>query len=252
MKRIDLNCDLGESYGVFKVGNDEEILPLVSSVNVACGYHAGDHNTMAHTVKLAKEAGARVGAHPGFSDLFGFGRRPIQTTPEDIYHFVFYQISALEGFCKLNGVTMQHVKPHGALFNMAAVDPIMSEAIAKAVKDANPDLILFGLSGSELIKAGRKYGLNVANEVFADRTYQPDGTLTPRNLENALITDDQQAVEQVLQMITTSTVIAVDGSTIPLEADTVCVHGDGQHALLFVKELRRNLAEHQIEVASLL
>ncbi|MCM2675389.1 LamB/YcsF family protein [Alkalicoccobacillus plakortidis] len=252
MKKIDLNCDLGESYGVFKVGNDEEILPLVTSVNVACGYHAGDHNTMAKTVKLAKEHGARIGAHPGFSDLFGFGRRPIQTTPEDIYNFVFYQIGALEGFCRLHNQTMQHVKPHGALFNMAAVDSVMSEAIAKAVKDANPNLVLFGLAGSELTKAGEKYGLKTANEVFADRTYQPDGTLTPRTSANALITDHEQAVQQVLQMVTTSTVTAVDGSTIPMEADTVCVHGDGEHALLFVKELRNHLTKNDIEIASIL
>lgn len=147
---------------------------------------------------------------------------------------------------------MQHVKPHGALFNMAAVDQLMSEAIAKAVKDANPELVLFGLSGSELIKAGHKYGLKVANEVFADRTYQPDGTLTPRTQENAMITDDKKAVEQVLQMVTTSTVTAVDGSIIPMEADTVCVHGDGAHALLFVKELRQSLQQQDINIASVL
>ncbi|MFK3938342.1 LamB/YcsF family protein [Alkalihalobacillus sp. NPDC078783] len=252
MKQIDLNCDLGESYGSFKVGEDDAIIPFVTSINVACGYHAGDHNTMAKTVQMAKVHGARIGAHPGFNDLFGFGRRPIHTTAEDIYHFVVYQISALEGFCKLNNQTMQHVKPHGALFNMAAVDPNMADAIARAVKDTNPDLILFGLSGSELIKAGLKHGLKVANEVFADRTYQPDGTLTPRTSENALITNHEQAIKQVLQMVTTSTVTAVDGSTVPLEADTVCVHGDGEHALLFVTELRKHLTEQGITIRSIL
>ncbi|WYP25626.1 5-oxoprolinase subunit PxpA [Alkalihalobacillus sp. FSL W8-0930] len=252
MKQIDLNCDLGESYGSFKVGEDEAIIPFVTSINVACGYHAGDHNTMAKTVQLANAHGARIGAHPGFNDLFGFGRRPIQTTPEDIYHFVVYQISALEGFCRLHNQTMQHVKPHGALFNMAAVDPKMSDAIARAVKDTNPDLVLFGLSGSELIKAGVNHGLKVANEVFADRTYQPDGTLTPRTSENALITNHEQAIKQVLQMVTTSTVTAVDGTTVPMEADTVCVHGDGEHALLFVTELRKHLTEQGIQISSIL
>lgn len=248
MKSIDVNSDLGESFGAYQIGQDDRLLELVSSANIACGYHAGDHNVMAKTVKMAAEKGVSIGAHPGFPDLLGFGRRPIQTEPMDIYHSVIYQISALKGFCQLNHVRLHHVKPHGALFNMAAKDPIVAEAIATAVYDFDPSLVLFGLSGSELIKAGLKKGLTVANEVFADRTYQPHGTLTPRTEENATIYDPQIAVEQVINVVKHGQVRAVDGSVIPLEADTICVHGDGPHALIFVKKLRELLIEEGIEI----
>ncbi|WP_368505740.1 LamB/YcsF family protein [Alkalihalophilus sp. As8PL] len=251
MKRVDLNCDLGESFGAYKIGQDELILDHISSANVACGYHAGDHNVMAETVKMAKEKKVSIGAHPGFQDLMGFGRRAIQTTPEDIYHFIIYQISALKGFCHLHDVPMKHVKPHGALFNMAAKDPVIAEAIAKAVYDTDPSLVLFGLSGSELTKQGEKLGLDVANEVFADRTYQPDGSLTPRTQTNALIHDTNKAVEQVLQMVQTGTVTAVDGSTISIKADTVCIHGDGENALAFAQNLRETLVNEGISIKSI-
>lgn len=248
MKIVDLNSDLGESFGAYQIGQDEKILELISSANIACGYHAGDHNVMAKTVKLAAEKDVSIGAHPGFPDLLGFGRREIQTSPEDIYHFVVYQISALKGFCQINHVPLVHVKPHGALFNMGAKDPVVAEAIATAVHDVDPSLVLFGLSGSELIKAGLMAGLTVANEVFADRTYQPDGTLTPRTKSNAMIHDPLLAVEQVISIVKTGKVQAVDGSIVPLKADTICVHGDSPNALLFVEQLRDLLMKEGIQI----
>ncbi|KHF39090.1 5-oxoprolinase subunit PxpA [Halalkalibacter okhensis] len=252
MKSVDLNCDLGESFGAYKIGQDEEVLNFVTSANVACGFHAGDHNVMAKTVKMAAAKGVKIGAHPGFPDLLGFGRRLIETNPEDIYHFVVYQISALKGFCDIEGVRMQHVKPHGALFNAAATDQTVAFAIAKAVYDVDPNLVLFGLSRSELTKAGVNVGLTVANEVFADRTYQANGTLTPRAHEHALIHDVRLAIEQVLMMIKTGTVKAVDGTIVPIEADTICVHGDSEKALEFIQELRRTLKAEGILASSIL
>ncbi|OIJ20770.1 lactam utilization protein LamB [Anaerobacillus alkalidiazotrophicus] len=248
MKSIDLNCDLGESFGAFVVGQDELILQHITSANIACGYHAGDHNVMAKAVQMAKKKGVSIGAHPGFPDLLGFGRRVIETEPDDIYHFVVYQIGALQGFCKCNNVRLNHVKPHGALYNMAAKDPILAEAIAKAVYDIDPSLILYGLSGSELTKAGAKIGLKIANEVFADRTYQPDGTLTPRTNENALIHETDKAIDQVLSMVKTGTVKAVDGTTVSIQADTICVHGDGPKGLEFTQTLRKSLVAEGIQL----
>lgn len=246
MYTVDLNSDLGESFGAFKVGQDEKVLELVTSANIACGYHAGDHNVMAETVRMAAEKGVGIGAHPGFPDLIGFGRRKIQTTPKDIYNFVVYQISALNGFCQIYNAKMRHVKPHGALFNMASVDQSISEAIAEAVYDSDPSLILFGLSGSELVKAGKKLGLKTANEVFADRTYQPDGTLTARTEANAMIHDVDEAVAQVLGMVKDRKCTAVDGSVIELQADTICVHGDEPSALAFVQKLRTTLTDEGV------
>jgi UPF0271 protein len=252
MRSVDLNCDLGESFGAYKIGQDEKILDHVTSANVACGFHAGDHNVMAKTVKMAAAKGVKIGAHPGFPDLLGFGRRLIETNPEDIYNFVVYQISALKGFCDIEGVRMQHVKPHGALFNLAATDRAVAEAIAKAVYDVDRNLVLFGLSCSELTKVGTSIGLRVANEVFADRTYQANGTLTPRTHEHALIHDVPLAIDQVVMMIKSGTVRAVDGTVVPIQADTICVHGDGEKALEFTQELRRTLQVEGISIRSIL
>ncbi|WP_227939792.1 LamB/YcsF family protein [Alkalihalobacillus deserti] len=248
MKFVDLNCDLGESFGAYKIGQDELILPHITSANIACGYHAGDHNVMAQTVKMAVENDVKVGAHPGYRDLMGFGRRMIQTDPSDIYHFMIYQISALKGFCDLHNIRMQHVKPHGALFNAAAVDSEIAAAIASAVYDCDPKLVLYGLYGSELTKAGMRLGLQIANEVFADRTYQANGMLTPRSHEHALIHDVNVAVSQVIDMVKNKKVTAVDGTIIPIQADTICVHGDGEKALQFVCELRQALKTEQINI----
>ncbi|MFD2762033.1 LamB/YcsF family protein [Lentibacillus juripiscarius] len=246
--KIDLNSDIGESFGPYTIGLDEEVLKIITSANIACGYHAGDHNTMYETVRTAKGNGVGIGAHPGLPDLQGFGRRHIKVDPEDVYRFVTYQIGALKGFCHVHHVAMNHVKAHGALYNMAATDADVADAIAKAVKDVDHNLILFGLSGSELIRAGKNHGLTTASEVFADRTYQPNGTLTPRSEKQAMITDPNQAVQQVLQMIYDNQVIAVDGTAVDIEADTVCVHGDNPHALKFVEQLRGRLYEEGIDI----
>ena len=248
MKLVDINSDLGESYGAFKVGNDQEVLKFISSANIACGYHAGDHNVMFETVRLAMEYGVQIGAHPGFPDLAGFGRRKMDLLPHEIYHLVTYQIGALAAVCKVSGTSIAHVKPHGALYNMAAKNRFIAEAIAQAVADLDSKLVLFGLAGSELVKAGEEKGLLVAQEVFADRTYQSDGTLTPRQQENALIHDPQVAVNRAIRMIKERKVTAIDGTEVEIKADTICVHGDGAQALEFVKELKQALVQEKISL----
>ncbi|WP_394175239.1 LamB/YcsF family protein [Guptibacillus hwajinpoensis] len=245
---IDLNSDLGESFGTYVMGQDEHVLELVSSANVACGFHAGDPHIMNKTVKWAKEHHVGIGAHPGFPDLMGFGRRNLNVTPEEAYTLVLYQIGALHGFCSAHDVRLQHVKPHGALYNMASKDAELANAIAQAVKDFDPELILFGLANSELIRAAQDAALPYASEVFADRTYQPDGTLTPRVEKNAMIRDEQTAIDQVITMVKESKVTAVDGSIIDIEADTVCVHGDEPSALAFIKALRKRFDEENIVI----
>lgn len=246
--KVDLNCDMGESFGTYKMGNDEEILDFVTSANIACGFHAGDPTTMRKTVKLAMEKGVGIGAHPGFQDLAGFGRRNLMITPKEAYEIVVYQIGALYGFVKAEGGVMQHVKPHGALFNMAAIDVHLSEAIAEAVYAVNPELVLFGLSDSEIIKAGAKIGLRTANEVFSDRTYQTDGTLTNRKEENALITNTETAIQQVVRMVKEGKVTSTEGTDVSIVADTVCIHGDGLHALDFAQRISRTLKISEIDV----
>ncbi len=200
MSIIDINCDMGESFGAYQLGTDEEILKYITSANIACGFHAGDPATMRKTVKLALEHEVGIGVHPGLPDLAGFGRRNMDISPQEAYEMVVYQIGSLWGFVKAEGGRIQHVKPHGALYNMAAVNRELSEAIAEAVYKVNPELILFGLAGSELVKASEKAGLRTASEVFADRTYQQDRTLTSRKLPHAVITDDDAAVAQVIRM----------------------------------------------------
>lgn len=245
--KIDLNCDLGESFGPWNMGNDEDILPLITSANIACGFHAGDPQTMLKTVELALENGVAVGAHPGYLDLQGFGRRNIAMTSREVYGLVVYQVGALQGFLKALGGTLHHVKPHGALYNMAATDATLSQAIAHAVADVSQgEAILYGLSGSELVKAGRELGIPVMNEVFSDRTYQEDRTLTSRREANALITDPKESIAQVLQMIEQGTVTTTSGKAVALEADTVCIHGDGITALEFAKEIRNTLMSRGI------
>ncbi|GIM28035.1 UPF0271 protein YcsF [Clostridium polyendosporum] len=238
MYNIDLNCDMGESYGAYKLGSDEEILKFITSANIACGFHAGDPSTMYKTVQLALKNKVAIGAHPGFPDLVGFGRRNMDISPQEAYDMVVYQIGALNGFVKAEGAKMQHVKPHGALYNMAAKNHLLAEAIAKAVYKVDSELTLFGLAGSELIKAGDAIGLRTANEVFADRTYQKDGSLTPRRESNAVITDDNEAITQVIRMIKDGKVLSQQGIDIQIKADTVCIHGDGAHALTFARKIR--------------
>lgn len=246
--KIDINCDMGESFGIYKLGRDEEILDYVTSANIACGFHAGDPSTMRKTVKMALEKQIGIGAHPGFSDLAGFGRRYIDISPEEVYDLVIYQLGALQAFVKSEGGKLQHVKPHGALYNMAAKSFPISEAIAEAIYRVEPDLILFGLAGSELIKAGKKVGLRSASEVFADRTYQEDGSLTPRRDANALIKERSVAVNQVIQMIIHGKVATSSGKEIPIKADTICIHGDSEKALDFARFISSCLNESEITV----
>ncbi|PIQ20652.1 MAG: lactam utilization protein LamB [Cytophagales bacterium CG18_big_fil_WC_8_21_14_2_50_42_9] len=245
---VDLNCDLGESFGAYHLGNDEAILPFVSSVNIACGFHAGDPAVMKKTVHLALQHEVAIGAHPGLPDLVGFGRREMAVSAEEAYDMVIYQVGALAGFVKAAGGTLHHVKPHGALYNMAAVNFPLAQAIAEAVYKLYPEAVLYGLAGSALVQAGQQLGLPTASEVFADRTYQPDGTLTPRRQPGALITNEQDAINQVVQMIKSNTVRAQDNSLIPIQADTVCIHGDGSHAVTFARQINARLQQENIRI----
>lgn len=248
MYTIDLNSDLGESFGAYTIGNDKDVLQYVSSANIACGFHAGDPTVMQRTVTLALSQGVALGAHPGLPDLVGFGRRKMAVSPADAYAMVVYQVGALQAFATAQGATLQHVKPHGALYNMAAKDEALAAAIAKAVHDVNPALILYGLAGSYLITEGEKAGLQTASEVFADRTYQPDGSLTPRTQPNAMVTDEDVAIARVLRMITEGVVQAQNGQDIPVKADTVCIHGDGAKALAFAEKIKQALLAHDVAV----
>jgi len=248
MYRLDMNSDMGESFGHYTLGTDSEILKAVTSANIACGYHAGDPETMRKTVELALANGVGIGAHPGLPDLVGFGRRNMDISAQEAYDMTVYQIGALSGFVRALGGKMQHVKAHGAFYNMAAVNAKLAEAIARAVYAVDAELILFGLSGSELVKAGKKVGLRTASEVFADRTYQADGTLTSRRQADAMIEDSQTAIRQVVRMVKEGKVLSQQGLDIDIQADTVCIHGDGPHALEFAEKIRTELAEAGIEV----
>jgi UPF0271 protein len=248
---VDLNCDVGESFGVYTIGSDEAIFPYITSANIACGFHAGDAAVMKKTVRLALQYEVAIGAHPGLPDLQGFGRREMAVSAEEAYDMMVYQIGALYAFAKSEGGSLNHVKPHGALYNMAAGNAGVAEAIAEAVYKVDPLLILYGLSGSELINAGSKIGLKVASEVFADRTYQDNGKLTPRNLANALITDEDLAVARSLRMVREGLVTTVNGSEIAKQADTICLHGDGKHAVEFAARLHTVFKEENIGLKAL-
>ena len=251
MFRVDLNCDLGESFGRYRLGEQEEILKYVTSANIACGFHSGDPTVMRETVKLAIANGVKIGAHPGLPDLNGFGRREMNITPQEAYDMIIYQVGALQGFLTIFNENMQHVKPHGALYNMAAKNPAIASAIAQAVYDISPSIVLFGLSGSELTKAGEKIGIQTVHEVFADRTYQQDGSLTSRKQPDALITDKEKAVHQVVKMVKEGKVLSQQQIEVLLQSDTVCIHGDGEHAVEFAKYIHAKLTEHQIFVRSI-
>lgn len=251
MYRVDLNSDLGESFGRYTLGMDEKVIPLITSANVACGYHASDPVVMEKTISMAKEAGIRVGAHPGFPDLMGFGRRNMNVTPAEAKAYTLYQLGALQAFCKAKGVTMQHVKPHGAFYNMAAKDEALSRAICEAVASFDENLIVLALSGGELARVAKKMGLRTALEVFADRGYEEDGSLVDRRKEGALITDEEQAISRVIRMVKEKKVTAVTGKDIPIQADSVCVHGDGEKALAFVERIRKALTQEGISICSL-
>lgn len=238
MWRVDLNCDLGEG-----AGHDAELMPLITSANIACGAHAGDEATMRAMVALAQKHGVAIGAHPGFADRENFGRRELPLSPDEVHELVLDQVRKLQ---RLGPV--RHVKPHGALYNMAARDLALARAVVDAIYEIDPRLILFGLAGSHLIAVAEACGLPVASEVFADRTYQADGSLTPRAQPNAMITDESAAVTQVLRMVREGKVRATDGTDVAIKADTVCLHGDGAHPVEFARRLRQELTAAGIEV----
>ncbi|WP_434748287.1 LamB/YcsF family protein [Paenibacillus amylolyticus] len=248
---LDINCDLGESYGAYQtmMNSDEAILPLITSANIACGFHAGDPAVMRLTVERAMAHQVAMGAHPGLPDLQGFGRRPMEITPREAYDMVVYQIGALHAFVRARGGNLHHVKPHGALYNMAVAHAKLAEAIAEAVYQVQPELYLYGLAGSELVCAAKRIGVRGVNEVFADRTYRSDGRLTPRSHEGALIEQPEEALAQVLLMVQDGVVISTDGTPVPITADTVCIHGDGAHALTFAQEIRRMLEAEGVTLA---
>ncbi|HDR2711035.1 5-oxoprolinase subunit PxpA [Enterobacter asburiae] len=245
MVKIDLNADLGEGSRA-----DAELMTLVTSVNIACGFHAGDAQTMLESVRNAIKNGVAIGAHPSFPDRENFGRTAMDLPPETVYAQVLYQIGALEAMVRAQKGVMRHVKPHGMLYNQAAKDADLADAIARAVWDCSPQLILVGLAGSELIRAGQRLGLTTRQEVFADRGYQPDGSLVPRAQAGALITDEGKALAQTLEMVRAGRVIAVDGTPANVQADTVCLHGDGEHALQFARRLRAAFSEEGILVSA--
>jgi UPF0271 protein len=224
--RIDINSDTGESFGAYTIGHDEGLFKSITSANVAAGFHAGDPSVLRDTIRLAKRHGVAVGAHPGFPDLVGFGRRELNVTPKEAEDIVLYQVAAVAGICAAEGLTLQHVKPHGALFNMAVRNRELSDAIARGVAVFDKGLILFGLPGSEILNAGRAAGLRVAAEVFADRAYEPDGSLASRKKPGSVIHDPATVVARAIRMVKDRNVVAIDGSQVPLEADTICVHGD--------------------------
>lgn len=251
MAAIDLNCDLGESFGAYKIGMDEEVIPYITSANVACGYHAGDPLVMKKTVAMCKARGVGIGAHPGYPDLLGFGRRNMTVKPEEAKAYVMYQVGALKAFCDAEGVSMRHVKPHGALYNMAGKDYALARAIAEGVQAVDGNLRLMALSGSQMIRAAEDIGLPYASEVFADRAYQSDGSLVPRTQPGAMIEEEDEAIRRVIRMALEGKVTSIDGEEIAIRADSVCVHGDGPKALAFVKKIHAALEAEGIEVKAM-
>ena len=241
MKNIDINSDLGESFGAYTMGNDAEVLRYVTSANIACGFHASDPLTMQKAVRQAKEAGVKIGAHPGYPDLVGFGRRELKVSPAELKAMVIYQVGALQAVCKAEGTKLHHVKPHGAMYNMAAKDEKLADAIAEAVAAVDGSLVLVGLSGSCMKAAAEKHGLAFSAEVFADRAYEDDGSLVSRTKPGAMIEDEDLAIRRMLHLLETGTIESSNGKEIRLEADTICVHGDSPKAVLFAKKLREAL-----------
>ncbi len=246
--RVDLNADVGESFGAYAIGDDAALLASVTSASVAAGFHAGDPGVLRQTIRLAHTHGVGVGAHPGFQDLAGFGRREMRLSAGEAEDLVLYQIAAVAGVARSEGVRLQHVKPHGALYNMAATDSGLAEAIARAVRAFDPSLILFGLPGSALLAAGRSAGLRVAAEAFADRAYQPDGTLVPRSRQESVISDASVVVSRAVRMIVEGVVTATDGTRVPIVADTICLHGDTPGAGRLAATLRTELEAAGISV----
>ena len=245
-KTIDLNCDMGEGYET-----DELIMPFISSANIACGYHAGDESTIQRTIALALKYNVAVGAHPSYPDKINFGRKEMLMNPEEVYNMVSVQINLVKSIAERLGIRMHHVKPHGALYNAAAIQPELAYAIISAVKSCDEKLIIYGLPNSELEKATVKEGIRFAAEVFADRTYTDQGMLTPRSDENAMISDADDSIQQVLQMINEGTVLSTNKKMLPIKADTICIHGDGSHAVEFAQKISTSLKNNNIIIQSI-
>ncbi|MFZ3591476.1 LamB/YcsF family protein [Bacillus sp. DJP31] len=249
--QIDINCDLGEGFGHYSLGQDDELLPYISSANIACGFHAGDPNIMNEIIQKAKQKGVHVGAHPGFYDLYGFGRRPLQLEAVEIKNLMLYQLGAILSFCNYHHVPLTHVKPHGALYNMAAKEPYVAQAIVEAVKLFDPSLIVYGLANSELIQACVDSNIPYAIEAFIDRTYQDDGTLTPRYLDSSMIHQVDDIIQQALSIVLKREVTTISGMTIPLEVDTLCIHGDHKGAVDVAAAIRKELTKHGVTIKAL-
>ena len=249
--RIDLNADVGESLGPWPMGDDQALIPLVTSVNIACGFHAGDPRTIERTVALAVASGAAIGAHPGYPDLAGFGRRDLAMAPDDLEAAIIYQVGAVAAFARAAGAELRHVKAHGALYNRAAVDPETAAAVARAVRRCSADLVLVGLAGSVMLRAGLDAGLRVAAEAFPDRAYESDGTLRSRALPGAVLTDSAAIAERAVAMVRDGVVVAMDGSSVLLRAETICLHGDTPGAANHARAVRAALMAAGIEVRSL-
>lgn len=246
--QIDLNGDVGESFGAYEIGHDAALIPVLTSANVACGFHAGDPGVMRATVALAREHGTAVGAHPGFPDLAGFGRREMKATAREVEDFVAYQIGALAGIAAAQNVRLRHVKPHGALYNMAAKDDVLADAIARATASVDRSLMLFGLPRSKSLEAARRHGLRAVSEAFADRAYRADGTLVPRGDDGAVIADGDTVVARAVMIARDRVVIAVDGTRVPLEVETICVHGDTPGAAALANRIRTALTEAGLQI----
>ncbi|MCU0554650.1 MAG: 5-oxoprolinase subunit PxpA [Syntrophales bacterium] len=251
MKRIDLNCDMGESFGAWTMGMDGEVIRHVTSANIACGFHAGDPRVMYKTVKLAKDNGVGVGAHPGYPDLVGFGRRNLDCTPDEVRDYVAYQVGAVKAFCAIHGVKLQHVKPHGSLYNMSVGNESMIRAIVEAIAGVDKDVIYLALGGAQaplVTRIANEAGIRVAFEAFPDRAYTPEGTLAPRSLAGAVIKDPKTAAERALRMAKEGRIVAVDGSVLTMRIDTICVHGDNPSAVELVRTIRSSIEAEGISV----
>ncbi len=249
MKSIDLNCDMGESYGAWKMGDDAGVMPFITSANIACGFHGGDPATIRKTVRLAVDSGVAIGAHPSLPDIQGFGRRVMKITPQEMYDFVVYQAGAVEGFARAAGAKLHHIKCHGALYNMAATDEALSDAMARAAKDLG-NVMVYALSNSIMMKAIKKQNIPVAGEVFADRGYSDDGTLAPRDKPGGMIEDKSKSVAQAVAMVEEGYVTSLSGKRVPVSADTLCLHGDQPGAVAFAKEIRKTFSERGIKLVA--
>lgn len=248
-RMVDLNCDMGESFGNYKIGQDEDIVSYITSANIACGFHASDPLVMQKTIALCKEAGVAPGAHPGFPDLVGFGRRQMKVSSGELTAMIIYQVGALKAFAEAAGLHLQHVKPHGAMYNMAGKDPVMAKAICEGIAAVDKNLILLGLSGSAFEEAAANAGLRFAREVFADRAYEEDGSLVVRGKDGAMITDEDEAVNRVVRMVKEHKVTSITGKDIEVNPDSICLHGDSPKAVLFAKKIRERLEKENITIA---